>query len=108
MIGLSSPAAARALNPPRDALATLGPERGLAAQIRHLASTWPAQHAIAVVTAAGAGALFRGGNGRAGDAPTHTLPGQLGPKAPSSRPAISAARRSGGRPELATVNSALA
>ncbi len=104
MIGLSSPAAARALNPPRDALVTLGPESGLAAEIRYLASTWPAQHAIAVFTAAG----LTSPAGRAGDAPPHTLPGQLGPKAPSSRPAISSARRSGGRSELATVNSALA
>ncbi len=104
MIGLSSPAAPRALNLTRDALVTLGPESGLEAQIRYLTSTRSAQHAVAVVTAAG----LTSPAGRAGDAPHHTLPGQLGPKAPSSRPAISSAKRSGGRSELATVNSALA
>ncbi len=49
-IGLSSPAAARALDLTREALVTSGPESGLEAQIRYLTSTWPAQHAIAAVT----------------------------------------------------------
>ncbi len=52
-IGLSSPSAARALDLTREALVTSGPESGLEAQIRYLTSTWPAQHVIAVVTAAG-------------------------------------------------------
>ncbi len=52
-IGLSSASAARALDLTREALVTSGPESGLEAQIRYLTSTWPAQHVIAVVTAAG-------------------------------------------------------
>ncbi len=62
-IGLSSPSAARALDLTREAMVTSGPESGLDAQIRYLTSTWPAQHVIAVVTAAGPARCFRAESG---------------------------------------------
>ena len=47
---LLSPATTQALDPTREALIMLGPAGGLEAQVRYLTSTWPDQHAIAVVT----------------------------------------------------------
>ncbi len=48
---LLSPGTTQALDPTREALVMLGPAGGLEAQIRYLTTTWPDQHAIAVVTA---------------------------------------------------------
>jgi hypothetical protein len=42
--------AVRAADPAQDALVMLGPAGDLKAQIRYLTTTWPDQHAIAVVT----------------------------------------------------------
>ncbi len=47
---LLSPGTTQALDLAREALVTLGPAGDLKAQIRYLTSTWPDQHAIAVVT----------------------------------------------------------
>ncbi len=51
MAALLSPGTTQALDPTREALVMLGPAGGLEAQIRYLTTTWPNQHAIAVVTA---------------------------------------------------------
>ncbi len=48
---LLSPGTTQALDLAREALVMLGPAGGLEAQIRYLTTTWPDQHAIAVVTA---------------------------------------------------------
>ncbi len=48
---LLSPGTTQALDLAREALVMLGPAGGLEAQIRYLMTTWPDQHAIAVVTA---------------------------------------------------------
>ncbi len=48
---LLSPGTTQALDLAREALVMLGPAGGLEAQIRYLTTTWPNQHAIAVVTA---------------------------------------------------------
>ncbi len=61
--GLLPPSTADALDLTRDALITSGPESGLEAQIRYLTSTWPTQHVIAVVTAAGPARCFRAESG---------------------------------------------
>ena len=51
MAALLWPGTTQALDPAREALVMLGPASGLEAQIRYLTTTWPNQHAIAVVTA---------------------------------------------------------
>ena len=48
---LLSPGTTQALDLAREALVMLGPAGGLEAQVRYLTTTWPNQHAIAVVTA---------------------------------------------------------
>ncbi len=48
---LLSPGTTQALDLAREALVMLEPAGGLEAQIRYLTTTWPDQHAIAVVTA---------------------------------------------------------
>ncbi len=48
---LLSPGTARVLDSERDVLVMLGPTGDLKAQLRYVTSTWPNQHAIAVVTA---------------------------------------------------------
>ncbi len=48
---LLSPRTTQALDLAREALVMLGPAGGLEAQIGYLTTTWPNQHAIAVVTA---------------------------------------------------------
>ena len=59
---LLSPATTQALDPAREALVMLGPAGGLEAQVRYLTTTWPNQHAIAVVTTeASAGCHTRSG-----------------------------------------------
>ena len=59
---LFSPGTTQALDPTREALVMLGPAGGLEAQVRYLTTTWPNQHAIAVVTAeAPAGCHTRSG-----------------------------------------------
>ncbi len=51
MAALLSPGTTQALDLAREALVMLGPTGGLEAQIRYLMTTWPDQHAIAVVPA---------------------------------------------------------
>ena len=51
--GLLPSLAARALDQARDASVMLGPAGGIEDQVRYLTTTWPEQHVIAVVTAAG-------------------------------------------------------